>query len=149
MAFSYISPSSSTRDEIRFLIGDVDSDDPQFSDDEIDYIETQTASALLAAAYAARLLATKYARLADTTIGDLEVKHSQRSRRYLEMARELEKQGQIEAGTYVAEPVVTGISVTEIDSVDQDTDKVGSAFKKGMFDNPPFSHDDPIRDELV
>lgn len=149
MAFSYISPSSSTRDEIRFLIGDVDSDDPQFSDDEIDYIESQTDSALLAAAYAARLLATKYARLADTVIGDLEVKHSQRSRRYMDMARELEIQGQTAAGTNIAAPVVTGISVDEIDSVDQDTDKVGSAFKKGMFNNPPFSNDDPMRDELL
>jgi hypothetical protein len=66
-AWSYSgNPSSSTRDAVRYHLGDTDSTDPLMSDGELDYIITDwsliTTSPRLLAADAAENLANRYAR---------------------------------------------------------------------------------------
>ena len=85
-------PVGSHRDMIRFLIGDTDEADCQFSDSEIAYFIAQfPTNPRRAAIAAARTLEAKYSRLADEKAGRVEVKWSQRARAYAKLAYDIEK----------------------------------------------------------
>jgi len=84
MTWSYSGdPSTSTLDEVRFLIGDTDSTAEQLSNEEIDFLITDAGNDVYgAAADASRSLMAKYARRADRDVGDLRVKWSQLQAHY-------------------------------------------------------------------
>jgi hypothetical protein len=135
-----LDPENSSRDEIRFLIGDTNEDDPQLQDEEIAYALSKfTSNAYNAAALCCRTLASKYARLADTTIDEVSVSASQKYRHYLTLAVQLEQQGESALASSLGAPYVGGVSVSNIESVEGDTDRNEPAFRTKMFNNPPGS----------
>lgn len=96
MAWTYSgNPASSSRDEIRFLIGDTDSTSQQLSDEEIDYLATTNPDRgalypnLAAASSAAGALAARYAKLIDKTVGSLSLSYSQKFDHYTALATRL------------------------------------------------------------
>lgn len=91
MAFSYsFDPSSSPKDEVRFILQDTDKNDPLFQDGEILYFLNQyNQSVLLSAIRAVEVLATRFARLADESVGQIHISYSQKYKQYLEMKKEL------------------------------------------------------------
>jgi hypothetical protein len=78
MAFTYVDPTSGTRDEIRFLIQDTDSTDQHLQDAEINYLYTKWGNVYAAAAYAAEAIAAQYAHKTNysRSIGDLSISES-------------------------------------------------------------------------
>lgn len=117
MSWSYSgNPASSTRDEVRFLIGDTDSTDQQMTDEEIDYLRTVHAdlgagvSNYLAAASAALALASKYAKMSDKTVGSLSISYSQKHSQFLSLAKSLENKATANGQTAsrVGPPVLGG-----------------------------------------
>lgn len=133
-------PSASSLDEVRFLIGDTDSTDPLISNEEIAYALAQEANALLAAARICRAISATYARKADKSVGDLHISFKQSYDNYLALASELESRGNMSS----AMPYAGGISVSDKNSVDADTDRVRPSIRKGMHDNPSDSDDRDI-----
>lgn len=134
MSWSYdiTTLASSTKDQVRLLIGDTLIAAPQFQDEEIAFLVTQNGSVYGAAAACCRSLATQYARSADITAGDQSVKFSQMSKSYLQKALAFQAQAAL---TGVGAPYVGGISVSDKSQNEQDTDRVAPAFKVDIFDN--------------
>ena len=134
MTWSYSQdPSISTKDEVRFYVGDTDDTDQQVQNEEIEWAITETASARGAAALVARAIAAKYARLADQSVGDLRFSYSQRQEHYTDLAERLELQ---EGRRFMSEMYAGGISESEKRSVESNTDRVSPNFTIGMHDNP-------------
>lgn len=128
-------PSLDDKDAVRFMIGDVDEDDAQISDEEIAYLIAKTGSADGAAYAAATALSAKFSRLAisEKQVGDLRIKYTDRAGAYRTMA------GDILSGTGSgSDPIAYagGISLADIEANDLDTDRPTPLFDVGMDDNP-------------
>lgn len=139
MAFSYSGdPSTSNKDEVRFLIQDTDAQDPLLQDEEINFLLNQNNDQTkIAAIKAAEVISSQFSRLADTTIGDFSIKHSQRAQTFMQLAEQLRDQ----AGKTRVKPFAGGISKSDKTAVEGDTDRVKPSFKKGKFDFPTASDD--------
>lgn len=136
MTFSYTAdPINNTVDAVRLKIGDTDLDDPQLQDEEISYYLSEASSNVTkAASLASRGLAAKYARLADEVVGEVEVKWSQRSKRYLDLAEQLENElSSLTKSTPL--PFAGGISKSDIANRRSDSDRVDEQFNHQNFDN--------------
>lgn len=98
-AWSYTgNPDARPIDMVRFLIGDTDSENAQLNDNEITALLAQASqNTNLAAVYACRSLATKYASKADysRSVGGLSIstQYGATADRYLKLAEVLDNQG--------------------------------------------------------
>ncbi len=77
MAFTYVAPTTD-RDKVRFLIGDTESADAHFQDEEITYLLTTHGNVFDAAIAGAELIAGRYAHRSNysRSIGDLSISES-------------------------------------------------------------------------
>ena len=130
-------PSSSNKDEVRFLAGDTDFDSQLVTDEEIAYAIAQEANNRMAAVRVARAIAAKFSRDVDKAVGDLKISLSQRYKQYVALISTLES----EAAIYGAVPFAGGISVSQKDTLEDDSDRVQPSFKRGMHDNPNANTD--------
>jgi hypothetical protein len=129
-------PSASPSDEVRFLLGDTNVDDPLLTDAEILYLVNTTPNPLTAAAFAASALAAKYARLMDKSVGPISVSYSQKYEHFKDLANDLSTAA---GGTNMAvAPIpmyVGGLSHAEKQANRTNEDLVQPAFRREMF-NP-------------
>jgi hypothetical protein len=133
-------PSANAKDAIRFLIGDTDTTDQLLSNEEILWVNTEASgtttgtNALYDAAYRCCLtIASKLARLADKQIGDLNVKLSQKAQGYLTQAAQFNKMAQVQ--NFVPIPYAGGISISDKEIDEDNTDSVRPYFSSGQFQN--------------
>ena len=95
MAWTYsFDLANDPTDEVHFLVGDTDVNDPLVQNEEIDYLLTlfpkQTGlPAWLAAAAAAEAISGRFARKMDTTIGSLHKAAQQQYEHYVALAAQL------------------------------------------------------------
>jgi hypothetical protein len=80
-------PANSTKDFIRFTIGDTIDADPLLTDEEIVAAVTYESTNLGAAARCCEAIATKYARLCDSKLGPQSKAYSQKYMHYSSEAR--------------------------------------------------------------
>lgn len=86
-------PASSIQDRVRFLIGDTDTEDPQFQDAEILFLISSESNELGAAAGGCEALAMRFARLCDRSMGRaLSVSASQQYEHYQQQSITLRRQ---------------------------------------------------------
>ena len=123
--------ASASMTEVRLLVGDTDSTDPQLWDDEITYLIDRQGSVRSAAVAACETLAAKYARRADKQVGDLRVSASQRSKAYHALADRLSLDLSL-----TAIPSAGGISIADKQSTVSDTDRVVPGVSKGWAEPP-------------
>lgn len=137
-------PSNSTRDAVRFLVGDTDTNDQLVTDEEIAFALSEASNAKYSAAViVCEALIGKFARLADTSIESVKVSYSQRADGYKNLLNQLKLKAQTESGAFGA-PKVGGVRDSEISAAREDTDRVTPIFEDGMFDNPSVKRDDRI-----
>lgn len=133
MTWSYSgNPADSTRDAVRFLIGDTLETDKQFQNEELDYLITKYVTAESTALQAARSLVAKYARSVTRAVGELKVEYSERVTNYRALVEELVVLASTSGG--VPLPYAGGISQADKDVQDTDTD-VPERFRYGQDDN--------------
>jgi len=132
-------PGSTSRDEVRFLIGDTDNGDQIVSDEEIAYAIAQEGNNRLAAIRVIRATAGKYARKVDKAVGDLKMSYGQIAKHYMDLAVFLESS---DDNLYAPMAYAGGITHSGKDSVKADTDRVDPSFTKGVHDNPENNNDD-------
>jgi len=134
MAWTYSGdPSQSSKDAVRFILGDTISSDPLLQDEEINYTLAQNSS-VDDAAYAACIgIVAKFSRLADKEVGKIKVKFSQKATQYQKLADKL----YLRAGVVVI-PYAGGTSVADKQAMQEDSSIVQPAFKKGMMDNQRY-----------
>lgn len=88
-------PSSSAKDEVRFLVGDTDSTVQEASDEEVAYILTMhgdpgsTYGNYAAASVLAQAIASKYAKKADKSVGGLSIQYRAKFENYMALAERL------------------------------------------------------------
>lgn len=120
---------------VRYLIGDTIRTDQQLYDQEIKFAINNYSNVYLASAVCARAIAAKYARQVDTVQGELRTMYSERTKRYLIMAdgpNGLWQQGMARGGVFA---YAGGISVTDKQQAEEDTDRISPQFTIGEFDN--------------
>jgi hypothetical protein len=148
MAWTYSGdPAASARDEVRFLVGDTDTNDQLLQDAEIAYTLSKYPNPLMAAVRSCMALAAKFSRQADASAGPLSESSSQKAKAFFTLAGELRAQ----AGR-LAKPVFGGVVQSENETLDQDTNAVQPSFRVGGFDHPSVSSEragSPFTDPLI
>lgn len=132
MTWSYSgNPAASPKDEVRFLVGDTDTTEQLVQDEEIAYELAIQTNAQLAAANIAEAIGAKFARKADTRLGDYSVSYSNLSKSYFTLAAQLRSSTKYNAALS-AIPYGGGISISDMTINEDDTDIVQPKFKVGM-----------------
>jgi len=132
---------TSDRDWVRFAIGDIDSSDPQISDELIASLISEHGTKEGAAIAAAQGLAAKYARKATKSVGDLNVSYKELQENYTAMASRLRRELSLRSP-----PLAGGISKDRKDTVNADTDRVEPWARRDQFrhvGNEDEFEDDP------
>lgn len=129
-------PSSSNKDAVRFLCGDVDDGDMQVSDEEITFAVADEGNVYAAAAVICEHLSARWAREASRSINagaglSTSINLSERSKAYAQKAKDLRVRASTSAGMVYA----GGISQSDKEANQDDTNLVPPAFFRGMFDN--------------
>ena len=119
-------------DKVRLWIGDTDSTDPQLQDEEITFFLLDEGAPIRAAVTAADALAARYARVVSTQIGDQKEDAETMIAHYLALANRLRRKA---ARTGVL-PFAGGISVSDKQTREENTDRVAPAFDRTMQDEP-------------
>lgn len=97
MAWSFSNdPASNQRDRVRLLCGDFIEEEPLISDETLDWLIAEWENEYQASAEACGIIASRFLREADITVGDLSVKLSERARAFQDRALALKKQAQSE-----------------------------------------------------
>lgn len=118
--------------QVRFLIGDTESDDPQLQDEEIAFSLTQFSSSYRAAAQCCRTISSNLSRKADTTTVELRTSYSQLAKNYAARAAEYDNLATTQnAGL----PFAGGVSVSDKRAQEGNPDRVRPQFNIGMEDN--------------
>lgn len=129
-------PKTSTRDLVRFLIGDTDTSDWLLDDREIDYQLESIPPPYLAAAACCEAIAARFSRDVTKSMGGLSVSASERVTHYTELAAALRKQHRRKV---LIVPYVGGLSQSDKVSSLDDSDAVQPNFRIGMDDLPSSS----------
>jgi len=124
-------PSDSTRDAVRFLVGDTDTTDQLITDEEIDYIVTTHGTLNRSSSEAARSIAAKFARLMNRSIGGLSADFSQKYTHYMELADALLTNEE----AFPVAPFISGFSRTAKETRELDSDRESTFSRKGVHDN--------------
>jgi hypothetical protein len=123
-------PASSSLDEVRFLTGDTLSTASQTnSDEEIAFLLAQQGSVRQAAIAACEALIAKCTALVTQSVGAVSVAYSDRVKQYRELV------GTLRRGL-TPTPYAGGISVSDKETVESDTDRDAPLFSVGMHDTP-------------
>lgn len=134
MTWSYTGlPGSRSIDMVRLLIGDTQETEQQLSDEEIQVCIDNTSSNYFAAAQACLILQAKYAKDIGSTIESIRIFAGDRQEHYRKLADSLLNNSIRFGAILVGDPIITGDSKSEIDTVDSDTDRVGDLFSKEQF----------------
>jgi len=131
MTWTYTPDFTGQRDRVRFEVGDTISTDQLLSDEEIAYAGTVEGSDLAVAAHCCEAIAAAVGRKVDMSEGKLSISLSQRRIAYEMKARLLRARDA--AG---AQPYIGGESISDKQAVNEDTDRLQTAFYRGMLDNP-------------
>jgi len=125
--------STSAKDQVRLLIGDVIQTDQQLQDEEIALaLFLRKNNVYYASAECCQMISSRMARKWDTSTQSSRQSLSQLTKNYASLKREFEAKGALSgSGT----PYMGGISVTDKSNVETDTDRVPPNFNYGMMDN--------------
>ena len=123
-------PTSSTKDEVRFLVGDTNPKDKQLDDCEIEYLVAQEGTAIDAAICACIGLIALYSRDFDGQFGNTT--SAQIAANYKELLAEL----RIKRDRKPYKMFAGGLTKTDKLTQSQNTGRVRPEFTKTMFNNP-------------
>lgn len=134
MTFSYSGdPSSSTKDQVRFYLGDTTETGATFSDEEITFALGQNSDKPLPAAiFLALSAAARYARYVTKSVGDLSISYGELATNFRTLATTLSQQLSM---TNPPNIFSGGISVAGKRTEKLDRAAVQPVFARGQFDN--------------
>ena len=133
MAFTYSPTLATSKDVVRFLVGDADPGDPLLQDEEIAWVLTQVAEPYHAAAVACQSIVGSLSKQVSTAIGQTKLALEQRAASYRMLVNELRTQAALMSPGL---PYAGGISVSDKFTVASDLDRV-PPFVTGATDFDP------------
>jgi len=126
MAWTYVPAQLSTSQlyQVRFLIGDTDTNDQLLQDEEINFQISQIGSVNGAAVACCENIASKFARQADYSLGPYAIKASQKAMRYLELCDKLKRNSIACNSPYFYDPsrIIFDVDMMNYDGVDEHDD---------------------------
>jgi len=136
-------PAASTKDAVRFLVGDTDDRERLCADEEIAYALSAGGSTQAAAAIVCQSIASRFAREPDTTINapggvSHTIGYSQRARTYQALADRYQSSTAESAAPYCG-----GISRSDKELRIDDDDRVAPGFVTGMFQHTGSAPSEP------
>lgn len=135
MTMTYTPGSGTQKDDVRFLTGDTRVDAPEdvrLEDEEITRLATLFGGNTFGiAAEAASALAAKFARKAEGAVGPERIQPMSRAAELRATAAHLRSRAAAQAL-----PSAGGISVSDNDTADADTDRSKPAFTRALLDHP-------------
>ena len=132
MSWTYDTTFVTNLPRVRLLIGDTDTTDQKLQDEEINFTLTTDTNIYIVAALCCRAIAGKYAPQADASVGGIRESSSQRFAHYTQLAIKYENKAKRNPS---ADNIwLSGISLSEMEGVNEDSDRVPSRFQMGQFD---------------
>ena len=103
-----------------------------------------------AAALAARTIAAQLATKVSIEVGTIRISLQQKYYHYMKLADEYDFRAGEGGGSdsEIAAPSAGGISLSDMESTDGNTDRPPNKFKVGQFDNPPTTYNSDSDSEL-
>lgn len=129
--------SAGRLNSVRLLVGDTDTNDQQVQNEEITFSLSETGDNIYSAsAWIARTIASLYSRRVDTQLdGALQANYSDLAEQYYKLAEDLEYRGKTNGA--VLGVAAGGLTISDIQSVRANTNRVEGAFRRDRFRNPP------------
>jgi hypothetical protein len=118
--------------QVRTLIGDTNQNEQLLWDQQIAFAVAQRPNIYAAAADCCRMVAAKYSRDVDITEGLLHKTYSARQKAFAARAMELDQRAKL---TGKGLPYAGGISISDKQTQNQDSDRVVPQFMVGLTDN--------------
>jgi hypothetical protein len=133
MSWTYASSNAGSSDLswVRMRVGDCTSGDQLLQDEEIEANLSEMGDKYFAAARSARSISAWFSRRVQKSIGKLSISCQQASESYERLAVQLEMEGGFRATPYCG-----GISVSDKENVESDSDRVLPQFYLGQTDIP-------------
>lgn len=144
MTWTYVSPTTSEKDAVRFLLGDTDSDDQLIQDEEIIFLLDERGNRYYAAADAAEQIAARFTREVNHSADGLSWSGSSLQTQFFELAERLRGMGRRSRRSGFA-PYAGGLSKAERDHDDAIQDLEKGHFRSHMHDNDRGSRQDELR----
>lgn len=135
--------ATNAKDAVRLLVGDVLNSDPQIQDEEIQYFVNLRGSLYGAAAEVCRALAAKFSRSVDQQAGTSKTFYSQLSKAYTLKAIEFDTKATMFGA---AMPYAGGISLTDKQTQDLNSDRVKPQFGIAMMDEQGLTTNETLED---
>jgi hypothetical protein len=133
VTWTYSANITTDKDKVRLLIGDTDTTDQQFQDEEIAWFLQVEPSFWEAAQRAVSSLIAKYSRLVSVALGDAQVSYGQRVDHYKELLTDIKSHS---GGESLPIPQATGLSLSGKSAAYRDRDRNGPMMVPGFMDNP-------------
>jgi len=132
--FSYNDSDLSTElNQVRRLIGDVNSTGVIFSDEEIGFYIDQEANIYGAASVACESLQAKFAGGVSKTVGKLSIELQQRVTHYKDLAETYKAKSKMKGGIQL---FAGGLSISQKEAERSNTDRVDPSFRRDFMDLP-------------
>jgi len=133
----YTGEINKDRDKVRFYVGDTDPEDPLVQDEEIQFAIDEQPTLQFAAAVVLRALAAKFSRLVSSRVGDIATSNAAAvAKAYADRAKEFDPFDISIGSSSLVLPSFGGLSISEKETLDEDTDAVQPSFRKGLNDIP-------------
>jgi hypothetical protein len=137
MTWSYSGdPSTSSKDQVRFFVGDTDINNQLSSDEEIIWVLSVQSSIYLAAATVCESIGSKFNVSVDEKVGDLSRSGGKVTDNWLSRAKWLRN-----LAATNSLPFFGGRTISGKRALTQDTDAVQLSFSRGMDDAPGTPRD--------
>lgn len=134
MTWTYVSPASSVKDQVRFLISDTNSLDQKVSDEEINYSLSLYPDPSLAAAYVLRPVILRLEMYSYSGEGRAFADFRGIAKRLSELVNALDPGGVTTGGSSSVLPTFGGISLSKKQTIYSDPDAVQAYFTRDGFD---------------
>lgn len=139
MVWSYVNPTTSSKDAVRFRIGDTDKDDPQLQDEEINYLLSLNSNIIRASVEGCKALAAKYAREVSKTVGPVSIQAQTMFEHYNNLATSLT--GLLTSGSDVPIPWAGGVFKSDRKDIEDDDSLIPHTFTKRTLQPPEIQED--------
>lgn len=132
MSWSYSgNPAASMLDKVRFLIGDTDITDQQFSNEEINAILADNGNEpYVTAIVLIEGLIARFSRYITKSVGDLSISYGDHVSQYQSLLGDLRRRSTLQ----LCKPYAGGISIADKNVDEADDDRVSPYFTVGMHD---------------
>lgn len=122
---------------VRLLVGDTDTTDQQVQNEEIVFALVESNNNIYAASsWVAKTIASQYSRRVNTQLdGALSADYTDLAAQYFKLAEDLEYRGKTSGA--ILGVSAGGITISDINAVRANTNRVEGSFRRDRFRNPP------------